>query len=234
MWVEVSVPWVDVTVGNPPARSPWLKNTPNPRLYFSQILWVDQVRETEAGQIQYRVNERYGFGDTLWGDAAAFRPLTREEVSPISPDGLEKRVIVDIQRQSLSCYENGREVYYCQVSTGVQFDINGNPSDEWSTPPGPHPVWRKAISIHMVGGTTGGGWDLAGVGWTSLFVGNGVAIHSTFWHNDFGTPRSRGCVNVRPEDAKWIFRWLAPAVPYDPGDVTIGMPGGTIVEVIAA
>ena len=84
----------------------------------------------------------------------------------------------------------------------------------------------------MSGGTTGGGWDLAGVGWTTLFVGNGVAVHSTFWHNNFGVPMSRGCVNARPRDAKWVFRWTNPIVSYLPGDVTVSMPGGTPVEVV--
>lgn len=234
MWTEVTVPLVDVVLANPPARAPWLINSSNPRLYYSQILWVDEVYEDGEGRLLYRVNERYGFGDKLWADAAAFRPLTEDEISPLSAEEEDKRVVVNIQRQSLSCFEQGREVYFCRVSTGVKFDGEGNPSAEWSTPKGPHPVWRKLISLHMVGGTTGGGWDLAGVGWTSLFVGNGVAIHSTFWHNDFGVPRSRGCVNARPEDAKWIFRWLSPVVPYDPGDVTVTMPGGTIVEVVEA
>jgi hypothetical protein len=42
---------------------------------------------------------------------------------------------------------------------------------------------------------------------------------------------SNGCVNARPEDAKWVFRWAQPFVSYDPGDATVGLPGGTIVEV---
>ena len=73
----------------------------------------------------------------------------------------------------------------------------------------------------MAGGTATGGYDLAGIPWTVLFKGDGVAIHSTFWHNDYGTPRSHGCVNASPDDAKWIFRWTEPHVPYDPGDMTI-------------
>jgi lipoprotein-anchoring transpeptidase ErfK/SrfK len=209
-----------------------LANTANPRLYYSQVVWIDRVKDDGEGNVHYRINERFGFGDRLWADATAFRSLSVDEVAPIRPEVEEKRVIVNIGRQSLSCFEGQREVYYCRVSTGVKFDVEGNPSEEWATPPGPHPVWRKLISVHMVGGTTGGGWDLPGVGWTSLFVGNGVATHSTFWHNDFGVPRSRGCVNATPEDAKWIFRWLEPIVPYDPGDVTVSMPGGTVVEVI--
>ena len=86
----------------------------------------------------------------------------------------------------------------------------------------------------MSGGTTGGGYDLPGIGWTTLFVGSGVAIHSTFWHNNFGGElMSHGCVNARPEDAKWVFRWTLPVVPNDPGDVTVeGMNNSTTVEVV--
>jgi len=84
----------------------------------------------------------------------------------------------------------------------------------------------------MSGGATGAGWDTMGIGWTSLFVGQGVAIHSTFWHNDFGTPKSHGCVNVLPDDAKWIFRWTTPIVQYDPGDVTNNTYEGTRIEVV--
>ena len=108
----------------------------------------------------------------------------------------------------------------------------GNRTPQWETPPGIRPIWRKLISVHMSGGSTGGGYDLPGVSWTSLFEGNGVAIHSTFWHNNFGEEMSHGCVNCAPDDAKWIFRWTNPVVSYDPGDLTVGMPGGTVVEVI--
>jgi len=103
---------------------------------------------------------------------------------------------------------------------------------EWLTPLGIRPIWRKLISVHMSGGTTGGGYDLPGVSWTSLFEGNGIAIHSTFWHNNFGEQMSHGCVNAAPEDAKWMFRWTLPVISYDPGDLTVGMPGGTRIEVV--
>ena len=231
MWVEVTVPWVEIVLDNPPARSPWLKEATLPRVYYSQILWVDQVRQDGDGS-WYRVNERYGFGDIFWARAEAFRPLTEEELAPINPGAPDKRVVVDVTHQTMACYQGSEEVYFCRISTGAKFNAAGEAVDEWSTPLGGHPIWRKVVSLHMVGGTTGGGYDLPGIGWTTLFVGNGVAIHSTFWHNDFGVPRSHGCVNARPEDAKWVFRWVEPVVPYDPGDVTVGMPGGTRVEVV--
>ncbi|MEW5938310.1 MAG: twin-arginine translocation signal domain-containing protein, partial [Chloroflexota bacterium] len=78
MWVEVTVPYVDLTLDNPPARAPWLQyqlsiNLP-PRFYYSQIVWADQIRADEFGQVWYRLNEKYGSGDLFWGKAEAFRP----------------------------------------------------------------------------------------------------------------------------------------------------------------
>lgn len=237
MWAEVSQPYVDMVIDNPPARSPGLIDRQKMglpyRLYYSQVVWVDQIKTDSQGQTWYRINERYGsYGDILWGAAGAFQPITSENIAPISPEVEEKRVVVNIAYQTLSCFEGTREVYYARVSTGALFNSTGQRVNAWATPIGGFPIWRKLISLHMSGGTTGGGWDLPGIGWTSLFVGSGVAIHSTFWHNNFGEPMSRGCVNTRPEDAKWVFRWTQPIVDYNPGDRSVTWPGGTKVEVI--
>jgi hypothetical protein len=236
MWVEVTVPYVDMALDNPPARSPWLQDRLEagltPRLYYNQIMWVDQIDTDSEGQVWYRINEKYGsYGDIFWAEAEAFRPLTAEDISPVNPDAVDKRIRVDVTYQTLTCFEGNNEVYFARVSTGAKYDALGNPVDVWATPLGEHPIWRKLISLHMSGGTTGGGWDLPGVGWTTLFIGSGIAIHSTFWHNNYGEPMSRGCVNASPQDAKWVFRWSQPPVRYFPGDVSIPWPGGTIVEV---
>ena len=235
MWVEVTVPYADLILDNPPARAPWLQyqlsiNLPA-RFYYSQVVWVDQIRTDESGQVWYRLNEKYGSGDIFWGQAEAFRPLTVEEVAPISPDVQEKRIVVRIWDQTLSCFEGNTEVHFAKISSGALWDAWGNRVDAWSTPVGESPIWRKAISLPLSGGSASAGWNLPAVGWVSLFVGTGVAIHSTYWHNNYGEPSSRGCVNARPEDAKWVFRWSQPQVPYDPGDVTVEWPGGTKVIV---
>ena len=235
MWAEVSVPFVDLIQENPPARSPWLVNRVEsgmpPRFFYSQIVWVDQVKTDGDGQVWYRLNEKYGYGDVFWAAAEALRPLTPEEMSPISPDVDDKRILVDVSSQSMSCFEGGREVYFGRVSTGVFVDPSGNKIGS-GTPAGKHPIWRKAVSLPLSGGSAAFGWDLPAVGWISLFVGSGVAIHSTYWHDNYGVPTSRGCVNAAPEDAKWVFRWTLPQVPSDPGDVTVNMPGGTVVDVV--
>jgi hypothetical protein len=223
MWAEVTVPYVDIQLANPPARAPWLGSVaPNLwRLYYSQVIWVDEIKTNTEGLVVYRVGDRYGsYGDLFYADARAFRPLTQEEVSPIRQEVGDKKILVNVNHQTLSCYEGNSEVYYCQVSTGRKLDDNGLPTDKWSTPIGTFSIWRKLFSIHMAGGGTGAGWDTMGVPWTTLFVGEGVAIHSTHWHNDYGTPRSHGCVNAKPEDAKWIFRWTKPTVDFNAGDRT--------------
>ena len=228
-WVEVTIPYVDFVLDNPPARSPWLKNQINlglpTRLYYKQIMWADEIRTADDGTVYYRVGERYGsYGDLFIAEARAFRPLTEEDSTPINPnvDPNEKIVKVNITDQTLSCFEGANEVYFCRVSTGV---------GDHTTPLGEHITWRKMVSTHMAGGTVSAGYDTPGIAWTTLFSGEGVAIHSTFWHNDFGSKRSHGCVNALPDDAQWIFRWSSPEVPLIPGDQTIPMPGGTHVKV---
>jgi L,D-transpeptidase catalytic domain len=227
-WAEVTVPYVDFVMDNPPPRSPGLKylmDEKRPtRLYYSQIFWVNQVKVSDVtGNIIYRIDENAGrpngvtggsYGDIYWAEGAAFRPLTTEEVAPISPDvdPAAKKVVVNLTYQTLSCFEEKREVYFCRVSTGVADN---------STPIGEHTTWRKTYSIHMAGGTVDeGGYDTAGVSWTTLFSGTGVAIHAAFWHNQFGQKRSHGCVNCAPEDAKWIFRWTGPSVDLTQSDLT--------------
>ncbi len=53
-------------------------------------------------------------------------------------------------------------------------------------------------------------YELPGVPWTCFFTEQGHAFHGTYWHDNFGTPMSHGCVNMRTEEAKWLFLWSLP------------------------
>jgi lipoprotein-anchoring transpeptidase ErfK/SrfK len=241
MWVEVSVPFVDVILENKPTSNSWVEARVEQglpvRLYYSQVFWVDKMKTNDSGKVFYRVNPNYYGGvDMMWAVAEAFRPITADELTPINPNASDKRIVVDVTYQTLACYEAKTEVYYCRVSTGAKFDMYGNAVDKWATPVGPHRVARKYVSLQMAGGTTGAGYDLPGIGWTSIFATGGVAIHSTFWHNNYGDTMSHGCVNVSPEDAKWVFRWTLPSVPADPGmmDISASRADSTKVDVVEA
>lgn len=233
-WAEVTVPYVDLLIDNPPARSGWYKDAVSngftPRLYYGQVVWIDQVKTAESGQIFYRFNERYGYGDVFWADATGLYPLTPEDVSPIHPDidPLQKKIVVNTTYQTLSCFEGEQEVYFCRVSTGYD-------SENYRTPAGGYNPHRKLFSIPMGASSTEGrsGYDTPAVGWPFFMNGEGIAIHAAFWHNDFGTRRSHGCVNVTSPDAKWIFRWTTPYVSLDVGEVSLDWPEhGTAVEVV--
>ena len=234
MWVETSVPYVNIYVANPPGRAPLLAELPQPRFYFSQVFWVKEIVTNSNGVVLYRLAEKYGsYGDEFWADATAFRPVSEEEILPISPDVDDKQVVINLGRQILTCLENGREVYFCRISSGAKFDAEGNVVEKWSTPVGLyHVVNRKWISVHMAGGSAASGYELFGVSYTSVFASGGVAIHSTYWHNNYGEPMSHGCVNLSPEDAKWVFRWTLPSVPYINGVVEQTGYSGTNVKVV--
>jgi lipoprotein-anchoring transpeptidase ErfK/SrfK len=86
----------------------------------------------------------------------------------------------------------------------------------------------------MVGGESDAAmYDLAGVPWNTYITENGVAMHGTFWHNDYGIPHSHGCINMKPQDARRIYRWTLPSVP--DGERFLYQPGqGTSVQVVRA
>ncbi|MFN8382923.1 MAG: L,D-transpeptidase [Anaerolineales bacterium] len=242
-WVEITVPYVDLTLDGIVA-SPWLQsnieNNFPPRLYYSQVVWIDQIRQTN-GFVEYRWNEDgfghgYGYGsygELFWFDGAAAKVLTEEEMLPISPDFNpdEKTISVDLDYQILSCFEGKNEVFFCRISSGKAYDpTSGQISDEFATPAGNLITHWKIVSKNMTAGSAQAGYSTPAVPWNTFISGEGIAIHGAFWHNAFGEKRSHGCINVTPEDAKWIFRWTTPYVSLAQSELRMSLPEhGTIV-----
>lgn len=228
-WAEVSVPWVQGRSA-PSDFAPVVIMESNDlplTLYYASIYTVKKAVKDEAGKIWYLLED---LGLSMYARADGLRLITAEELDPISPDVEDKLVVVDLTRRmkTISALENGKEVFYAVIASGGIDPKTGLPS----TPAGEHPIWHKRIGMRM-GGPAGGGYDLPGVGWNCLFTGPGDGIHSTYWHNDYGIEKSHGCVNARPEDAKWLFRWTQPAVKYPEGDLFISGAGSTKVRVLA-
>jgi len=42
-----------------------------------------------------------------------------------------------------------------------------------------------------------------------MYIFEGYGLHGTYWHNTFGTPMSRGCVNLRIPDAEGLFNFAS-------------------------
>lgn len=244
-WAEVTVPYVELAHEGVVA-SPWLNdhivyNFP-PRLYYGQVVWIDQIRNVN-GFVEYRWNEDangrgYGYGGSygeyFWADGAGLKPLTDTDVATISPDmdPNEKTISVDLDYQTLSCFEGNNEVFFCRISSGKSYDpVTGEIVDTYATPAGTLFTYWKIISKNMTAGNESAGYSTPAVPWCTFVATGGVAIHGAFWHNAFGEKRSHGCINVSPEDAKWIFRWTTPYVSLGLGEERRNLPDhGTIVN----
>ncbi len=153
-----------------------------------------------------------------------------EEITPISPDVPpgKKRIDVNLKTQTLVCYENDQPVLTADVSTGL---FNG-----FDTPQGRWNILVKLPSRRMHGSERFASEVenvLAGVPWCSFFTTIGHAFHGTYWHDNFGLPMSHGCVNMRNEDAKWLFRWSRPLAGFDQiNKETLDTRGlGTVVDI---
>ena len=55
-------------------------------------------------------------------------------------------------------------------------------------------------------------FELRDVPWVQYFEA-GYALHAAYWHDVYGTPRSHGCVNMSPIDARKVFLWTDPPIP---------------------
>jgi len=102
---------------------------------------------------------------------------------------------VDLTNQMVYAYEGDVIVNSFVVSTGT-----------WLTPTvtGRHKIYVKVRMQDM----SGPGYYLRDVPWVMFFSGD-YGLHGTYWHNNFGTPMSRGCVNLTIDDAAWLFNWAS-------------------------
>lgn len=210
-WGQVCVPFSDARARpDADARITY-------RLYYSSVHLLIESRRDDRGRWWYRIKDDYFAGLAQYVRAEHMRPIQPEEVSPLSPDVEDKLIEVDLGRQRVTAYENGSEVYSVMCATGTQFTIEGLGTVDYSTPTGRHRIVRKRPSRHMVGADVNRAdyYDLPGVPFCTYFTEQGAAIHGAYWHNDFGRPRSHGCVNVLAADALWFYRWSNPAAPYE-------------------
>jgi len=224
VWAEVFVPFVDGRA-EPKADARVLY-----RFYYSGVYKVAERVQLPDGASWYRVGTE--ILPNMYAPAEAFRIMRPEEVEPLSPAVTDKSLVVDLTRQAITAYEGRAAVYRARIASGAQFFGEDGRTLVGGTGLGQRYIWQKRLSRQMQGGTPESGWDLPGVAWVSYFASNGEALHSTYWHNDFGRPKSRGCINLRPDDAKWLFRWTAPAVAYNPGAITVDWGNrGTLVDI---
>ena len=111
----------------------------------------------------------------------------------VTGNGGEHWIDVNLSEQRLYAYEGDTLVNSFVVSTGT-----------WQTPTvtGSYKIWVKLRSAAM----SGPGYYLPDVPYIMYFY-KGYGLHGTYWHNNFGTPMSHGCVNLTIPDAEWVYNF---------------------------
>lgn len=151
-------------------------------------------------------------------------PELRDDPVGFAAQG-KKWIDVSIKRQLLVAYEGRRPVFTTLVSTGR--GGMGDPETTHATVRGVFYIHAKHVSGTMDGDPATDSYDLRDVPYIQYFH-EGYALHGAFWHDDFGKPRSHGCINLAPADAAWLFEWTDPAVPPD-WHGAVNPEGGTLV-----
>jgi lipoprotein-anchoring transpeptidase ErfK/SrfK len=149
-----------------------------------------------------------------WGDqpAAYVPPAVPGQAAPAvnpQPDPLweqeltgEKWIDINLTQQTLTAYQGETAVRTFVVSTG---------GTGHETVTGSFRVWAKVARQDMSGGSRAAGnyYYVPNVPWVQYFYAD-YSIHGADWHNDFGWPVSHGCVNMRVDEAHWLFEWAEP------------------------
>jgi hypothetical protein len=179
------------------------------RLYYKSLHWVTGTQIDLNGKVWYILHDQQLSLD-IFAPSEHLRLLGPENYSPIpsTVDPWKKWIDIRLADQSLTAYEDATVVRTMKISSGMAGKYT-------ATPTGTFNIQIKVSSVHMGNGQITAdplAYELPGVPWVSYFeLEHGVALHGTYWHNDFGRRRSHGCINLAPDDALWIYRWTMPA-----------------------
>jgi lipoprotein-anchoring transpeptidase ErfK/SrfK len=124
-------------------------------------------------------------------------PSPTATAQPFRPNGVDQYefwVEVDLSEQMVYAHQGDQDLASFLVSTGK----TGTP-----TVTGTFEVYVKYKSADMWGSD----YYLPAVPYVMYFY-KGYGLHGTYWHNNFGVPTSHGCVNLRTQDAEWLFNWV--------------------------
>lgn len=206
---EITVPYADSLRYS--RSSGW---QPLYRLYYQSVYWITDLLEGPDGEVWYQLTD-----DLLHVKfcipTTDMRPLEAENLTPLSPEvpPEDKRIEISLAEQSLTAYEAGEVVLRTPISSGILSkgpSPNGIPTE---TPPGRYYVQTKMPSRHMGDGRLTSdreAYELPGVPWVCFFHKDGLALHGTYWHSNFGHRMSHGCVNLPNPAALWLYRWTTP------------------------
>lgn len=161
----------------------------------------------------------YRIGEAQWVRASEMRLAAAAE-PPHLIDPLERWIDIDLDQQVLVAYEGALPVYATLVATGAR---------RTPTETGIYRIWVKFAETDMKDLAGEDPYAVATVPWTQFYAKD-LALHTAYWHGTFGMPRSHGCTNLAPLDARFLYFWSDPQVPagWSMANGSVDMPGSLI------
>jgi len=123
------------------------------------------------------------------------QPPAKPSPPPPSSGGSGRWIDINLSTQTLTAYAGQTAVFQARVSTGIW---------RYPTVVGTFRIYVKYRSARM----RGPGYNLPNVPYVMYFH-RGYGLHGTYWHSNFGTPMSHGCVNLSTPDAQWVYNWAS-------------------------
>lgn len=141
-----------------------------------------------------------GLWSSLDPEPTVMDPLEGRVPYAAAPSDQAQWIEVELSTQRLRAWEYDTLVFEALVSTGLP---------DTPTIPGTFQTFWHLPAHDMTGGRAGTAdyYYLPDVPWVMYYQEGGYAIHGTYWHNNFGTPMSHGCVNMTISDAEWLYSW---------------------------
>lgn len=131
--------------------------------------------------------------------------LPEDQVALVDPQvpadagsGSCRFIYVNLSEQTLSVYEGCRLKFATLVSSGKNsWTFEGSFNIQYKNPP---------YSTISPPSESTSDYYIQGVPYFMTYALN-FGFHGAYWHDNFGTAASHGCINLSPADAKWLYDW---------------------------
>lgn len=170
-------------------------------------LLTDEYIQTSLSQSgEFTTPVQSSVFDNLRVEAPNFDLARQGQLPPVlsAATGQNRWIEVDLSDQKLYAWEDGKKVFEFVISSGRSW----TPTIE-----GEYRIWIKMRNARMRGGSQARGdyYDLTNVPYVMYYY-RGYGLHGTYWHNNFGSPMSHGCVNLKIGEAEQLFNWVGPVM----------------------
>lgn len=212
-WARAPIPKPTYTPGAPPTEIAMVRPTPTATLALTELPADSPTAEpTQLADVLPTVTETsIPTAEPTWTGSLSLEivpdtptsraptPAPAATSEPSSPGGVagsgRRWIDVNLSQQMVYAYQGDSVVNSFLASTGT-----------WLHPTvtGQYHIYVKLRYTDM----SGSDYYLPNVPYTMYFY-QGYGLHGTYWHHNFGTPMSHGCVNLSTPDAEWLYNWAS-------------------------